>query len=308
MSGRHRALLILAGANCLWAGAYVAGKVVLATWPFPSLNMLRFTIAAAVLAPYLWSRRRLLPRNRSDRLRLGAMCALGFIGNKLFEYWGLSLTSATDTALLIAAEALFTVVLSVLLLKEKVKPLEAAGLLVGALGVYLVVVGGLRLPTGFGGGQALGNLLIVASLLLEAMFTVVGKTVVERYPAFLVTSAIVVGSLFAWWPAGLAALAVRGWPGLTWQMALAAVYLGVFTTAIGYWAWFYGLQRVMPGAMAPLLFIQPVVGTALAVWIRGERPGLVTLVGGSLVLAGVSLVVTRRQAAATSPAASAGSA
>ena len=308
MSGRQRALAILAAANCLWAGSYVAGKAALATWPFASLNMLRFTIAAVVLLPYLWRKRQLLPRGRGDQLRLTAMCALGFIGNKAFEYWGLSLSTATDMALLIAAEALVTVVLSVLLLGERVRRWETLGLLVGGAGVYLVVVGGLRLPSGWGGGQSLGNLLILVSLVLEALFTVVGKTVVSRYPPFLVTAAIVTGSLVAWWPAGLTALAVRGWPQPTWGVVAGGLYLGVVTTVIGYWAWFHGLQRVMPGAMAPLLFIQPLVGTALAVLIRSERPGLATLVGGGLVLAGVSLVVTQRQPAEAAPAAGAGSA
>ncbi|MHB1525808.1 MAG: DMT family transporter [Candidatus Dormibacteria bacterium] len=308
MSSRQRALAILAAANCLWAGSYVAGKAALTTWPFASLNMLRFTIAAVVLLPYLWRKRHLLPRGRNDQLRLAAMCALGFIGNKAFEYWGLSLSTATDMALLIAAEALVTVVLSVALLGERVRRWETLGLLTGGAGVYLVVVGGLRLPSGFGGGQSLGNLLILVSLVLEALFTVVGKTVVSRYPPFLVTAAVVTGSLVAWWPAGLAALAVRGWPQPTWGVVLGSLYLGVVTTVIGYWAWFYGLQRVMPGAMAPLLFIQPLVGTALAVLIRSERPGLATLVGGGLVLAGVSLVVSQRQPAEAAPAAGAGSA
>lgn len=296
MSPRTRALLILAGSNCLWAGSYVAGKAALGTWPFASLNMLRFTIAGVALAPYLWSHRGQLPRTTPDRLRLGAMCLLGFVGNKAFEYWGLSLSTASDMALLIAAEALVTVVLSVLVLRERIRLLEAAGLLVGGFGVYLVVVGGWRLPSGFGGGQALGNLLIVISLVMEAGFTVVGKTLVSRYPPFLVTAALVVGSLIAWWPAGLAQLAQSGWPGPTLGLVVGGLYLGLITTVVGYWAWFYGLQRVMPGAMAPLLFIQPLVGTALAVLLQGDQPGLPTLVGGGLVLAGVTLVVGQRQA------------
>ncbi|MHB1501211.1 MAG: DMT family transporter [Candidatus Dormibacteria bacterium] len=306
MRPERRALLILAGANCLFAGSYITAKLALTTWPFASLNMLRFTVAALVLAPYLWRHRRLLPRDRPDQLRLAAMCALGFIGNKAFEYWGLSLSTATDMALLIGAEALATVVLSVLLLGERIRRVETLGLVLGGGGIYLIVAGGLRLPGGFGSGHLLGNLLILLSLLLEACFTIVGKTVVSRYPPFLVTSAIVCGSLVAWWPAGLSALAARDWAGLSWNVVAAGLYLGILTTVVGYWAWFYGLQRVMPGAVAPLLFIQPLVGTALAVLIGGERPGLATLFGGLLVIAGVIMVVVTRQPLASSPPAAAG--
>jgi drug/metabolite transporter (DMT)-like permease len=308
MSGRQRALLVLAFTNCLFAGSYVAGKAALATWPFASVNMLRFTIAAILLLPALWRGRRQLPRDRGDRWRLVAMCGMGFIGTKALEYWGLSLTTATDTALLIAAEALATVILSVAFLHERIRSLEALGLILGGFGVYLVVEGGLKTPTLLSGSQSLGNLLVVASLLLEAGFTVIGKSVVERYPPLLITAAVVAGSLVAWWPAGLAALWVRDWPGMGLAGWLGVVYLGAITTALCYWLWLWGLKRVMPGAMAPLLFIQPLVGTALAVWIRGERPSLATLLGGVLILVGVSTVVTYRRAQAEAPVATAGTA
>lgn len=308
MSSQQRALLVLAGSNCLWAGSYVAGKAALQTWPFASVNMLRFTLAAVVMIPLVWSQRHLLPRNRPDQLRLVAMCCLGFIGNKALEYLGLSLTSASDTALLIAAEALATVALSALFLRERVRRVELFGLLAGGFGVYLVVEGGFRAPGAVLGPGSLGNLIVIASLILEAGFTVVGKTVVERYPPFLITAAVVSGSLVAWWPAGIAALAVRGWPGLTLGGLIGIIYLAIASTALGYWAWFWGLQRVMPGVLAPLLFIQPLVGTALAVLIRGERPGLGTLLGGALIVSGVTVVVLRRPVGPDSPPAVPGTA
>jgi drug/metabolite transporter (DMT)-like permease len=306
MSGRQQALLVLAGANCLWAGSYIAGKAALATWPFASVNMVRFTIAAAILLPVLWRGRHQLPKSPGDRWRLVAMCCLGFVGNKALEYLGLSLTTATDTALLIAAEALATVLLSVALLSERIRLLEAVGLILGGIGVYLVVEGGLRAPTLLSGSQSVGNLLVVASLILESGFTVIGKTVVERYPPLLITAAVVTGSLIAWWPAGIAALWVRGWPSLSIAGWIGIAYLGAITTALCYWAWLWGLKRVMPGAMAPLLFIQPLLGTALAVWVRGEHPSLPTLFGGVLILLGVTTVVLRREAAPEAPAAMAG--
>ncbi len=308
MSGRQQALLVLAGANCLWAGSYIAGKAALATWPFASVNMVRFTIAAAILLPVLWRGRHQLPKSPGDRWRLVAMCGLGFVGNKALEYLGLSLTTATDTALLIAAEALATVLLSVALLSERIRLLEAVGLILGGIGVYLVVEGGLRAPTLLSGSQSVGNLLVVASLILESGFTVIGKTVVERYPPLLITAAVVTGSLIAWWPAGIAALWVRGWPSLSIAGWIGIVYLGAITTALCYWAWLWGLKRVMPGAMAPLLFIQPLLGTALAVWVRGEHPSLPILFGGVLILLGVTTVVIRRQPAPDAPAATAGTA
>ncbi len=197
MSGRQRALLVLAGTNCLWAGSYVAGKAALATWPFASVNMLRFTIAAAILLPVLWQGRQYLPRASGDRWRLVAIMRLfGFVGNKALEYLGLSLTTATDTALLIAAEALATVLISAAVLSERIRRLEGAGLLLGGVGVYLVVEGGLKPPTLFW-RTAWAIYSAAASLIMEAGFTVIGRTVVTRYPPLLITAVVVTGSLIA---------------------------------------------------------------------------------------------------------------
>jgi len=272
---------------------------VLATWPFASLNMLRFTIGAAVLAPVLWRGRGQLPRSGPDRWRLVAMCALGFGVTKALEYLGLSLTTATDTALLIAAEGLATVGLSWLFLRERIGRAQSLGLGAGLLGVYLVVEGGLRLPSVVAGPGTLGNLLVVLALVFEAGFTIVGATLGTRYPPLLITATVVTGSLLLWWPAGIAALAARHWPGLTVAGIVGVTYLGVVSTAVCYWAWFVGLRRVSPGSLAPLLFIQPVVGTGLAIWIRGERPGVGTLLGGLLVLLGVATVIRERHGGTT---------
>ncbi len=248
-----------------------------------------------VLSPVLWRGRHQLPRTAPDRWRIVAMCGLGFGATKALEYLGLSLTSATDTALLIAAEGLATVGLSWLFLRERIGRVQALGLAAGLVGVYLVVEGGVRLPTGLAGPGTLGNVLVVLALVFEAGFTIVGATIAARYPPLLITAAVVTGSLVVWWPAGLASLALRGWPGLTPAGVLGAVYMGLISTAVCYWAWFFGLRRVRPGSLAPLLFIQPVVGTLLAVWIRGERPGAATLLGGALVLGGVATVVRERR-------------
>lgn len=70
---------------------------------------------------------------------------------------------------------------------------------------------------------------------------------------------------------------LRGWPGLTLAGRVGAVYPGALSTALCYWGWLHGLRRVMPGAMAPPLFIQPLGGTALAGLILGEQPFLTTL-------------------------------
>lgn len=292
MSGRARALLAVALANVVWSGSYVAGKAALGSVSFATLNALRFTLAALLVAPLLWRNRHRLPRSRADRVRLVAMALLAFCGNKALEFGGLSLSTATDTALLITSEALMTALLAAVFLRERLRGSTLAALLVGGVGVYLVVEGGPVLPHGISGSRPLGDVLIVASLAVEACATVIGSSLMSRAEsAFTVTCAAVVISLAVWVPVGTAVglagasaprLGAAGWAGVA--------YLAVAVTVCGYGLWFWGLGRLRAQDVTPFLLLQPLVGTLLAALIRGERPGPWTLAGGAGILAGVALV------------------
>ena len=65
----------------------------------------------------------------------------------------------------------------------------------------------------------------------------------------------------------------------TW---VAVLYLALFVTVVGYVGWMVALRYVAASTAATTLFLQPLVGTALAVLLLGERPSAASLVRGSL--------------------------
>jgi drug/metabolite transporter (DMT)-like permease len=294
MPSRRTALLVVVAANLLWAGSYVAGKAALDEVPFVTLNALRFAVATLIFAPVVWRGRHLLPRDRGGRLRLLAIAAFGFCGNKSLEFLGLSMTTATDTALLITSESLVTLLLAVVLLGERLQPRTAVALCAGAFGVYVLVEGGLVAPHLLHGGQGTGDALVVASLALESVATVSGARLMRGGAPFTVTGAAIMLSMLVWGPAeigwgihsGAPHLSLAGWAGI--------LYLALVATVIAYSAWFWGLQRLSAQDVTPILLMQPLAGTLIAAVVRGERPGASTLLGGACVLAGVALIALRR--------------
>ena len=62
-------------------------------------------------------------------------------------------------------------------------------------------------------------------------------------------------------------------------------------TALGYLAWNYALERVSASRAAIFLNLQPLVGSLLGVGLLGEPLTPYTVVGGGLILAGLSLTV-----------------
>lgn len=293
VGSRRAAFGALVLANVLWAGTYAIGKIALAEVPPIELNVIRFILSAILLAPVLYHYRRQIPRDRRMLFVLLQLTLLGFVLNKAAEYIGLALSTASDVALLIATESIFTGLLSWIFLRERVTRTGVAALAIGLLGVYLIVERGLIPNLGGSGGETriLGDVLVVLSLLLEAAYTVRGKVALNTLPPLLFTALTITGSLIFWVPAGVVAVAHNGLPHLSLAGWLAAIYLAAITTVVSYWLWFRGLSVVDASAAAPILFIQPLLGAALAILILHDSLTLATIVGAACIVFSLLLVM-----------------
>lgn len=294
---RRGALLTLVLANMLWAGTYSAGKIALRDLNPVELNALRFLIAACALAPALLRGWRSIPRDRRSLLTLAGLALLGFVANKAFEYFGLALSTASDVALLISTESLFTALLSWTLLREKATAARVAALAIGMVGVYLIVERGFAPSLGgaAGGGRILGDVLVIFSLLLEAGYTILGKRTLTRMPPLIFVAATLTGSLFVWIPAGAVSVVALGMPHLSLAGWLGVGYMALVATVLGYWLWFRALAVVDASTAAPMLFIQPLLGAALGVWLLGDTLTWATWLGGALIFASLLLVMRQER-------------
>jgi drug/metabolite transporter (DMT)-like permease len=294
-SGRALSWFLLILANLLWAGSYVAAKLALVDFSVNMMNALRMMIAALVLLPLLIARRKSLRLTRRDLFQLALLALIGFVINKILEYGGLALTTASDVALLIAGESIFTAILSWFVLRERFRLATGLALLLGLLGVYLIIERSLvpTIPAGGGAWRMLGDLLVVLALTFEAFFTVRGKSLLVKHSPLLVTAAAIVGSNVFWLPMAGYELLAHGWHPVSWQSWLGLLWLALMSTAVAYLSWFKGLERVEGSRAATTLFIQPLLGATLAIILLGDQLVPTTIVGGALIL--VSVYILSRQ-------------
>lgn len=283
---------LLITANVLWACSYVAAKFALRDISVDVMLALRMTISALVLLPLLIARRKQLNLTRRDIPQLVVLAVVGFVINKLLEYGGLSLTTASDVALLITSESIFTAALSWLLLHERFKPFTGIALLVGLLGVYLIVERSFipNIPTGGGALRVVGDLMVVLALIFEAFYTVRGKAMLTKHPPLLITAASIVGSVVFWIPLAGGEILLHGWHPLGLAAWLGVGWLALMSTVIAYLAWFKGLALVDGSAAASTLFIQPLLGTLLAILLLHDQLLPTTVVGGILIVISVYLI------------------
>jgi len=279
-------------ANVLWAASYVASKFVLFDTSVTIMLALRMGLSALLLLPFLIARRKDLNLTRQAIPQLLILALVGFVINKLLEYGGLALTTASDVALLITSESIFTAAFSWVFLRERFKRLTGFALLLGFIGVYLIVERGLvpNIPPGGGAWRIVGDLLVVLALLVEAFYTVRGKALLVKYPPLMITSASIVVSMIFWMPVAAWEIIHTGWHPLGLVAWLSVGWLALMSTVVAYLAWFQGLAKVDASSAASALFIQPLLGTFLAIVLLHDQLTPMTLVGGILIIVSVYLI------------------
>jgi len=278
----------------LWSTVFPLSKLLLEVLPPTTLAALRFGVGAVVLLAYAgyifsWGEMRLsFVRNWK------AYLAMGFVGvflNNFLQNLGLTLTSASSAALLGTLDPIFTALLSVFFLGEKLTRSKAAGLACAFSGVVLAITNGQWVEDW---GQSIGNLLVVGAALGYSVYTLQSKAILRsEKPPIVVAWATTIGAAMLI----LTALVLEGWPSLahlTVTHLVVLAYLSIVPTSIAVVAYFYLLRRVQASQASVTLFLIPVFAITWAALLLGERLTMAMLTGGALIIFGVWLTMLRK--------------
>jgi drug/metabolite transporter (DMT)-like permease len=282
----------------LWASAFAAIRAGMrltpAGVPGPDgygpgqVALLRFGTASIVLAVYALVTRMRLP----DRNDLPRIAVAGVFGITLYHValnFGEVTVNAGAASLLIASGPVFTALMAVAFLGERLKPVGWIGIAIAFTGVALISMsgrGGLHFSA--------GALLILFSAIATSVYFVISKEPLRRYSSVQFTSYVI-------WAGTIPMLVFL--PGLVSQLptaapsaTLAVIYLGVFPAAIAYVLWSYALARMPASLLTSFLYLSPVLAMLIAwVWL-GEVQQVLTLVGGAIAILGVVIVQSWGQA------------
>ncbi|MEW6486632.1 MAG: DMT family transporter [Thermodesulfobacteriota bacterium] len=276
-----------------WGGTFVAGRVVSQELAPFSAALLRFLVAGVVLVPFLWASGRGLPR--LTRRQALSVCLLGLTGvfaYNAFFFAGLKTVPASRASLIIANNPAFIALFSSLLLGERLRTVQVAGIALSVAGAVAVISRGDPVAL-LAGGLHGGELYILGCVASWVAYSLVGKVaLVDLPPLAAVTYACLIGAGFLAVPAALEGvhraalhLSPGAWAGL--------LYLGGLGTAAGFIWYYQGIQAVGPSRAGVFINFVPVSGVLLACLILGETLDASLWVGGTLVAGGVILANRR---------------
>ncbi len=301
----------------IWGLNFVVIKVGLSGGvPRFLLGCLRFVLV--FFPAVLW-----VPRPRLDWRWLLAYGLTINLGQFALLFWAMSVGMPAGLAsLVLQAQVLFTLGLSVLLWRERLHAVNMAGLLIAIGGLWMLGMQSLTNAPASSQMTLAGLLLTLGAAFSWACGNVINKHMMSRRPAdgrqasggasdllgVVVWSAavpILPFALLSWWFEGPQRLAAV-WTNLQWGTVLAVAYLAYAATILGYTLWGTLLTRLPTTTVAPLTLLVPVVGLSSAWLLLGEQLSALQMAGAATILTGLGVhVFGRRLLAAWRPPATA---
>lgn len=274
----------------VWGTTFVWTKLLIINGLSPAqIFTLRFIIAYVLLTGFsLWrGRHKWLSDNWRDEL---TMMALGLTGGSMYfltENESLRFTTATNTSLIVCSCPLFAMLIIALFYKsERFSRLQALGSLLALIGMAAVVLNGhfvLHL-------SPLGDTLAFSACICWALYTLLMKPVMGRYPAMFITRKVFFYGILTILPyyifvPDMPSMDVLMRP----EVALNLLFLGSVASMLCYLTWSWCMKRLGAVICTNWVYVNPIT-TIIAAWlILDEQITVYFLIGSILIIAGMYL-------------------
>ena len=285
MSLREFAVLFLV---CLiWGLHFIVMKMTVGEAADPLFYAaMRMTIVAIFMLPWLkWHKGLMWPI-------LGAGLGYGAL-NYAFMFPALGLTTASAAAITIELYVPFSIILSVLVFKDKIGAYKILGILLAFIGVIIITS---AKPGESAGPYFLwGILLMVGAAMSEAIGAVLVKLVKGVGPLQLLAWFAVIGTVVLW-PLSLIlennqleAFA----PENRRTFAFALAYSALLVSIVAHGSYYWLLQRLPIYIVSSTGLMTTIIAVIASIIILGEALTLELLLGGLITLSGIGLILTR---------------
>ena len=286
---KETAVLALVAAGVIGGLMPIFSKIILRELPPLTVLFLSVTLMLVVLVPIM---RRDLPQvylYRKSLLKFGFL----WLANIALFIIGVNFTTAIASQVLYAGVPLLVFVLHYFVSREKTEVSQAAGVLLGFIGMVLFLVGSFQRTADF--GSFTGNIIIFVASLSWATYLVYSKRLGQNVRPIILTTG---SAIIAWVGSGILMVMLERFTGLEklrilslggW-LSLAFIVLFVRVAMIFLFNW--GIKYGSPVVAGSMVYISLLTTGALTTVILGEHITTGFVLGAILVLTGVFFTST----------------
>ena len=277
----------------IWGSTFVFTKMLLLNGLSPAqIFTLRFIVAYVLLLAFelttRWQSFRLFSTSWRDEL---VMLLLGITGGSIYflsENAAMLYTTATNTSLIVCSCPLFAMLLVALAYRqsERFTRVQVIGSLLACMGMAVVVLNGrfvLHL-------SPLGDMLAFGACLCWAVYSLLMKSVTERYSTFFITRKVFFYGLLTILPyyllyPGFPSMEVIFSPEVLWNL----LFLSVIASMVCFLVWNWVIRQLGAVVATNWVYFNPIITILFAWWLLHEHITIWFLLGSLLIIVGMIL-------------------
>jgi drug/metabolite transporter (DMT)-like permease len=298
MKTSFKAHLMLIMAALIGALNYTISKMVMPDFVKPLAIVLTRGITSILIFAliHLLFVREKIEKKDYGRIFLAAL--FGIALNQMTFYEGLNITSAINASLMMTITPIIVLIISSVIIKEKINATKIIGVILGSTGAALLITNSKQAAPlkGF----LSGDILVLINAISWACFLVTVKPLMQKYNPFTILKWIFFIGFFMILPFGYQDFIDTNWRGITSEAWWALAFVLFFATLFAYYLNSAVLKYVNPSIAGSYIYLQPLLASVIAIawgkdFFSWEKFGYLII-----ILSGVYLVSFKNEKIANS--------
>lgn len=217
------------------------------------------------------------------------VCALLGMGvNMLVFFKGLSLSTPINSSVLVTTTPIIVLILSALLIKEKIIPKKVIGITFGLLGALGLILFGAEIRQD-APNIPLGNFLILLNSVFYGSYLIAVRPLLDRYHPFTFMKWLFTLGIIICLPIGYGEVMEINYSNLPTQAIMGIIFVVVGTTFLTYLFNIFALTQLKASTLSSFVYIQPLIGILFSVVMGQDSLTTIKIAAASMVLLGVYL-------------------
>lgn len=278
--------LLLILATLFWGANFIFAKLALKTLEPSIIAAGRFLVASILLILiFLFKKNSFKWKEvKSKMMILTISGIIGVFIYNLLMFKGLKSTSSTNAALIMGLNPMFTLLLSIIILKTTINKFQLAGVLLSFCGVIFIISKG-QIDNILELNFVSGDILMLVSSMVFGLYNVINKKYLSSVDAFNLTA-------FTAFPATLLFIGYSftntslSEIHITNEALISMAFMGLLGSVLAYYFWNYGVKQIGADGSAIFINLVPLFATLMSLFI-GQTINFTQIIGGVLIISGV---------------------
>lgn len=288
MSKRTLAILAAIGATIIYALNHTIAKEVMPHHVQP-FGFIIFRVGGAALL--FWIISHFGPKERIERKDYPRMliCALLGMGiNMLVFFKGLSLSTPINSAVLVTTTPIIVLILSAVLIKEKISRAKIFGIAIGLFGALGLILFSSEIRPD-APNIPLGNFLILMNSVFYGSYLIIVRPLLDKYHPFTFMKWLFTLGIIICLPFGYQEFAQTDFAHLPQEAIWSIIFVVVGTTFCTYLFNIFALTQLKASTLSAFVYVQPLMGILYATATGKDSLTTLKILAACLVLLGVYL-------------------